>query len=91
MLNRARAQPERCDVGIYEHAHTGQEDTEHSEEVKRATHVASEIHDGEKVKEALEEAAPAILGRAELTRVVLDRYLRNAISFEIGQDGYVAV
>ena len=77
--------------GVDEHAYGAKDEAHCAKEVEGTAHVFADVHDGEEVKEAFEQAPPAVFGYAVLSRMVLDGYFTDAISFQVGEYGDVAV
>ena len=91
VLNGAGLEPKGCDVCVDEHACDAKDEAHCAKEVEGAAHVFADVHDGEEVKEAFEQAPPAVFGYAVLSRVMLDGDFADAISFQVGEYGDVAV
>ncbi len=91
VLDGAGLEPEGCDVCVDEHARDAKDEAHCAKEVEWPAHVFADVHDGEEVKKSFEQASPAVFGYAVLTRVVLDGYFADAVSFYVGEYGDVAV
>ncbi len=90
-MNGAGLEPEGCDECVDEHACDAKDEAHGAEQVKGTAHVFADVHDGEQVKKSFEQTPPAVFGYAKLSRVVLDGNLTDAISFQVGEYGDVAV
>ena len=91
VLNGAGLEPEGCDVCVDEHACDAKDEAHGAKEVEWPAHVFADVHDGEEVKKAFEQAPPAIFGYAVLSRVVLNGNFTYAIPFQVGEYRDVAV
>ena len=90
-MNGACLEPKICNEAVDAHAEHAKDEAHGAKEMQWAPHIFSDIHDGEQVEKPFEQTPHAVFGDTKLTGMMLYGNFSHAITFEVGQDGYISV